>query len=106
MEGIVRGEVGLIDLVLAIGISRDQRNDLMYRVLGDDGELYLDKCVRHIAAVSFDRMINRRRSLATVDDLQPGNCLDCHATRAQIDHLDMLGCGGNTVVIPQKSLWL
>jgi hypothetical protein len=76
VEGVVGAEVGLADLVLAVGVSRDQRHYLIEVVRLDDGQFHLDLNAIYTCSVLDGRVIKRRGRLAAVNDLEVVGALD------------------------------
>ena len=106
MERVVGAEVGLVDLVLAVGVSRDQRHDLIETVRLDDRQLHLDLNVIYIRPVLHSRVIERCRRLAAVDDLEVVEALDAEAAFRHARQFYCRRGGGYAVVVGEEPVRL
>src|SRR5712691_2993149 len=106
VERIIRGEVRLADLVLAVRVSRGERDDLVEAVLGDHGELRRHADRRDVRPVTAYRVMNRCRRLAAIDDLHVLDPSEPASAIRQVHHLDLRGGDGDPVVVGEKAAWL
>ena len=105
MERTVREEVGLADLVLAVGVPRDVGNQLLRSFWRDNDDLGLDGDVeelRWVLLLAID-VEQRRGGLPTIDDLQIG---DLVMERPSGRYVDARGRCGDAVVVGKEPIWL
>src|SRR5260370_42156174 len=102
MEGVVGGEVRLTDLVLAVRVARDERDDLLKTAFGDDGQLRRDLDRGYVGMVSAHRVVDRRCGLAPVDDLQVLDAVDPAAAAWQFDQAYFRRGAGDAVVVGKE----
>src|SRR6266511_5421308 len=106
VEGPIGVEVGLVDLVLAIRISGNERHHLVHTIGGQDGEFSLDGKTTHLGLVSTSSAVNRCCGLTPIHYLEVAHRRDSNPAFRKLGQLHARSGSRYAVVVCKETLRL